>query len=179
MPRCKNCKTKFVAKYFLQKFCLGSDACIKAISKEIKAKVFAQYLGQKCRQINTEQDLILKGLTQSAFEEDDFICIIGYEENFLQQDEIFVEDCQMILKPLSSIIDEHAIEVGYVMFLNEKGTVKDEDLIMWVKGALKRYRLFKELNLPSGQLLQSFGYDVPNIHLTGQTLKEAGLAIYE
>lgn len=32
MPRCKNCKEKFEAKYFNQKFCLEKDECIKALS---------------------------------------------------------------------------------------------------------------------------------------------------
>lgn len=32
MPRCKNCKNKFVPRYFLQKFCMDSDECIKAFA---------------------------------------------------------------------------------------------------------------------------------------------------
>lgn len=38
MPRCKNknCKDKFVAKYFLQKYCMKKDECIKAFSDEVK-----------------------------------------------------------------------------------------------------------------------------------------------
>lgn len=38
MPRCKNCKDKFEAKYFLQKFCLDKDECIKAFAKYAKDK---------------------------------------------------------------------------------------------------------------------------------------------
>ena len=36
MPRCKHCKDKFTAKYFLQKFCLNKDECIKAFVEETK-----------------------------------------------------------------------------------------------------------------------------------------------
>lgn len=32
MPRCKNCKNKFEPRYFLQKFCMDSDECIKAFA---------------------------------------------------------------------------------------------------------------------------------------------------
>jgi len=41
MPRCKNCKDKFTAKHFNQKFCLEKDDCIKAFTiyaKEVKEK---------------------------------------------------------------------------------------------------------------------------------------------
>lgn len=32
MPRCKSCKTKFEPRYFLQKFCMDSDECIKSFA---------------------------------------------------------------------------------------------------------------------------------------------------
>jgi hypothetical protein len=35
--RCTNCKTKFIPKYFNQKFCLETDECIKAFSTFAKA----------------------------------------------------------------------------------------------------------------------------------------------
>jgi hypothetical protein len=37
MPRCKNCKEKFTARTFLQKFCMEKDECIKVFRNEIKA----------------------------------------------------------------------------------------------------------------------------------------------
>ena len=37
MPRCKHCKEKFIARKFLQKFCMEKDECIKAFLSEIKA----------------------------------------------------------------------------------------------------------------------------------------------
>ena len=36
--RCKHCKTKFEPKYFLQKFCLKTDECIKAYVEFMKTK---------------------------------------------------------------------------------------------------------------------------------------------
>jgi len=35
--RCKNCKEKFTAKKFLQKYCMEKDECIKVFLSEIKA----------------------------------------------------------------------------------------------------------------------------------------------
>ena len=36
MPRCKNCKDKFDQKYFLQKYCMKKDECIKAFAESAK-----------------------------------------------------------------------------------------------------------------------------------------------
>jgi hypothetical protein len=38
MPRCKHCKDKFEVKYFLQKYCLEKDECIKAHSEYAKSQ---------------------------------------------------------------------------------------------------------------------------------------------
>ena len=38
MPRCKNCKDKFKAKHFLQKYCLEKDECIKAFLESMREK---------------------------------------------------------------------------------------------------------------------------------------------
>lgn len=36
MARCKNCKCKFEPKYFLQKFCIENDECIRAFAEFAK-----------------------------------------------------------------------------------------------------------------------------------------------
>ena len=36
--RCKCCKDKFEVKYFLQKYCMDKDECIKAFSESVKEK---------------------------------------------------------------------------------------------------------------------------------------------
>lgn len=58
MPTCKECKTKFVAKYFLQKFCLGTAECIKA-SKEQPKKKAIKKMSDK-RTVENETYLLLR-----------------------------------------------------------------------------------------------------------------------
>ncbi len=36
MPKCKNCKVKFVAKWFNQKYCMDNDECIKQFNESVK-----------------------------------------------------------------------------------------------------------------------------------------------
>lgn len=76
--RCKHCKTKFVPKKFLQKYCLETEECIKAFlshAKEVKAKQQrakdkkireslksnSDYLKELQKEINTIVRLIDKG----------------------------------------------------------------------------------------------------------------------
>lgn len=76
--RCKHCKTKFVPKKFLQKYCLETDDCITAFlshAKEVKAKQQrakdkktreglksnSDYLKELQKEINTIVRLIDKG----------------------------------------------------------------------------------------------------------------------
>ena len=42
MPRCKHHKTKFIAKYFNQKYCLEDDECIKAFNEFVKEETKKQ-----------------------------------------------------------------------------------------------------------------------------------------
>ena len=150
----------------------------ESVTNEVKAKVFAQYLGCKTAGI-FENDFILKGVFQSAYEDNDFIAAIGSKEVFIEQHEVYVEDLKLILKPLSSITDEDAIEVAKILKPNDEHTHNSEYGKMYVKQlfdgvmhtAMKYFSLY--------QFLQSKGYDLPNYHLNGLTLKEAGLCIYE
>ena len=125
------------------------------ITKEIKAKVFAQYLGQY---VNSS-----KG-----------ICVL--------RDMDFIDSLDWIqLKPLSVITDEHAKELAelkgnenplYIIasFRGQPEYKKgpDQRIINWFLEQTKFY-----------QFLQSKGYDLPNFYLGGKTLQEAGLATYE
>jgi len=50
MPRCKECREKFTVKYFLQKYCMEKDECIKAFrlagkEKEVNEKVKKMKVG--------------------------------------------------------------------------------------------------------------------------------------
>lgn len=38
MPRCKECNSKFIPKYFNQKFCVENDECLKALSEYAREK---------------------------------------------------------------------------------------------------------------------------------------------
>ncbi len=128
------------------------------ITNEVRAKVFAQYLGQK----TTGSALSLKWLNEY------------YENNFTS--------IKLILKPLSEISDKDAIEVAKIAnhWINDKNLMilKGKMIIEdWIKN---------KLNYLSGwqwffiyQLLQSKGYDFPRYLLDGKTLFEAGLCIYE
>jgi len=131
---------------------------IMEITNEIKAKVFAQYLGQYV------------------------ICDSEYHgKKELNGRSLFgLPPCKIILKPLSAITDEDAIEVaqlimgGFEALKNGKAFIKQID---------KRESMvlhFHPLNtFQAFQFLQSKGYDLPNYLLGGKTLNEVGLAIYE
>ncbi len=141
------------------------------ISKEIKAKVFAQYLGQKVRVINYAPvySLISVGLDGDAG--------IRSHDNIGAPCRIKV--LELILKPLSLITDEHAIECLKIR--------KMDNIFSPIGGIENAKEAILEIHWPSTflqaamttQYLQSKGYDIMNYHLNGQTLKEAGLAIYE
>lgn len=65
MPRCKQCKDKFDAKYFNQKYCMDKDECIKAHSDMAKDSEW------KKRQSKLKTDLMTRSdylkLAQAAF----------------------------------------------------------------------------------------------------------------
>ena len=72
MPRCRNCRDKFVARKFLQKFCMEKDECIAAFLKSVKEKQSKQSaketrvrLGQIRESLMTHKDWI--GLLQVVF----------------------------------------------------------------------------------------------------------------
>lgn len=47
MPKCKHHNTKFIAKYFNQKYCLEDDECIKAFNEFVKESKEKQKVKQK------------------------------------------------------------------------------------------------------------------------------------
>lgn len=166
------------------------------ITNQIKAKVFALYFGQQLLSKNDFKGEFYRISTYKNHEEPAHVelamptAIINYEIN----------DCKLILKPLSSITDEDAIEVGKILFGKEysEGTVyRHKDYEVWVKvlkpnttinqnvyigfkGGLSNGNGWGLQNmLQAYQYLQSKGYDMPQFLLEGKTLQEAGLAIYE
>jgi len=60
MPRCKECNTKFEAKYFNQKFCLDKDECIKAYAEWRKPKYEAEKKKEKTKKDRIEKEACMK-----------------------------------------------------------------------------------------------------------------------
>lgn len=92
---------------------------------------------------------------------------------------------QPILKPLSSLTPEDAIEVVKMALPGEKFKdvfLKDGKIFFQLKlkySYVMRSVDISKLSLRVGQYLQSKCYDLPQECLDGKTLNEAGLAIYE
>lgn len=132
------------------------------ITNEIKVKVFAQYFGQQFKSnagsFNFEK-------IQSSGELD-----FGYTIN----------EVKLILKPISKITDEDAINIAQMCYLGDYPEITGKKI---VKGLFEEFKNPYENNpttiVKIHQYLQSKGYDLPHYLLGGKTLQEAGLAIYE
>ena len=137
------------------------------ITNEIKAKVFAQYLGCDLKTQTGKVQLV--GIHVDNFKRVfDAVVLNG---NVTHKSEI--EGVKLILKPLSDITDEDAVEVAKMLWGN-----KMPNLIETIKHQLFTYSV-SDVPARCYQLLQSKGYDMPQYLLGGKTLHEAGLAIYE
>lgn len=151
------------------------------ITNEIKAKVFAQYWGQKCLHKDTIPNLkVCDPYDSIAYA----LSRMDNEHNHFESYKS-LDDWKLILKPLSSITDEDATELACIhkwKELWEEDGFMDEEAInrsLIEKGNdMVTTELFK-LPFKGYQFLQSKGYDLPQYLLGGKTLKEAGLAIYE
>lgn len=146
------------------------------ITNEIKAKVFAQYLGQKCQ---------------------GFIGDVKYGQSFILNghgvEQVYKDRMKLILKPLSEITDDDAIEFYESSFFPQhQRRANDNKLIEWghneqsilqIKSDAFRSVLThvwkSDLPVYVADFLRFKGYDLPNYLLGGKTLHEAGLAIYE
>ena len=146
------------------------------ITRNIKAKVFAQYLGQK---------------------HSGSIHTLAKEIEMIYGDEKFDRNIiKLILKPLSSITDEDAIEMAELfggikgdVTINRPTDLTNNDIHFTVqihqgeKNTWKSFSVPKHIDehTPNGycQFLMSKGYDLHQYLLGGKTLKEADLAIYE
>lgn len=126
------------------------------ITHEIKAKIFAQYLGQKFIDAKTKDYLEHKMNTANLD--------IMYSTHDW-------DDIKLVLTPLSEITDEDAIGVSKIIGDSQK--LCDE--LHSDRG--KRILNSKKENFMLFQYLQSKGYDLPNYLLGGKTLIESGLAI--
>lgn len=141
------------------------------VSNEIKAKVFAQYLGQ--RFVHRVHGPGASGARLEAVYLDGILCA-GFDRQYHV-------DCHVLkLRPLSAITDEDAIEVskicGYKHDQNKWGRFVAQNFVQQREDALTHTLV---VSASIYQYLQSKGYDLPSWYLGGKTLHEAGLAIYE
>lgn len=159
-------------------------------SNDIIAKVFSPYLGHRL-----SAELIYKGFTCE-------LVINNFTTSMANGMTIATaiqNNAKLILKPLSSITNEDAIEVGKILFGKEysEGDVSRNEDSVYVKvlkpnttinqnvninfngemGNMNGYSLHNVLQ--AYQYLISKGYDLPHILLDGKTLFKSGLAIYE
>jgi hypothetical protein len=176
------------------------------ITNEIKAKVFAPYVGVEMKCIAKSFQLENKILSGVVYNSRNEYVICLKKDNHI--DFVDANEWIPILKPLSQITDEDAIEVASMVDsgfkLSKKTTVKrhnndtlisintnEVDDVCMVHITLKK-NFFNvkaihedDWNITTGtafkayQYLQSRGYDLPNYLLGGKTLQEAGLAIYQ
>lgn len=146
---------------------------INNISKEIKSKLFAQYLGQK---------ILIPKVVDSK---EHWFCTPSTILNI----DVGLKDYNgtvLVLKPLSNITSEEAIEVTKLQqewksqkdikisfFIDEKNNGCLDCCIEW-EGYEHDY--YQPIYTSSYQYLQSKGYDLPQYLLGGKTLVEVGLA---
>jgi len=144
------------------------------ISNDTKSRIFAQYLGQKVRVgIKSLAELTLMIDTSECISLDTLIHtnIVGHK---------------LILKPISNITDEDAIEVAKILLSNKLNDylwnpIVGKELVGII--ASRRFYSFYYKNatnwVDAYQYLQLKGYDLTHYLLNGKTLQECGLAIYE
>ncbi len=140
------------------------------ITNEIKAKVFAQYLGQMAK-IKTPDEC------EEGEEGMENVDITGYFISTVSNHDRF-HKYFLILNPLSYITDEDAISLylvttkttWYAQMIEVEILASGKDIA--ASGGYMN-------NVFAYQFLQSKGYDLPNFLLGGKTLQELGLAIYE
>lgn len=147
------------------------------IDKYGKALALAPYIGND---IKIENDVaVMCGINMFGQIETD---------NGLRWD-IETDDIKLTsIKPLNAISNEDAIEVAKILAIdydNNETSEKHFDLAgfrVWINELFtERFAIYTGTGneiLMCIYCLQAKNYDLPNFHLNGQTLKEAGLAIY-
>lgn len=91
----------------------------------------------------------------------------------------------LILKPLSALSEMDVLGVYKILTTDERHAKlklefygKESIIETLLESRSTNNWTFNTSNYIY-QFLQSKGYDLPNVHLDGKTLKEAGLAVYE
>ncbi len=138
------------------------------ILTDIKAKVFAQYLGQKI-----DNGKILSGSVLT----DRFFALDESEERY--------RELKLILKPLSAITEPQLLEIAKLYHpdaFNVSFNINTGELVwtyMVMENVKQRAMIPIEDSAKAYQWFLQNGFDTKQILLGGKTLNEAGLAIYE
>ena len=136
------------------------------VTNEIKAKMFSHYLGQKFilpNEDNGKQKFDLRGCS-----------IENIQESHKWASAI------LILKPLSAISNEDAIQVGTSVMGKYKPLENGKAFIKQIINKESMALDFHPLStLSAFQFLRSKGYDLPHYLLGDKTLHECNLATYE
>lgn len=147
------------------------------ISNELKAKVFALYLGCLYLRDDKDQDCLRRSLDGSA--------ITGISEGITGW-----KNAKLILKPLSSITDEHMIwvyDTSHNLYEQRKlypdevkrKTPSIKEMKEQLNNGFAHYTGGWLNDAANFQYLLSKGYDIPLMLLGWKTLEQSGLAIYE
>lgn len=154
------------------------------LTNDIKIKIFAQYLGQAIELDNSGSRVRNRKLIGvGGIDDGDFQYLrlrMGEAPKGLVHNQFVSNNtCKLVLKPLSSLLDEDAIEVDKMEAWNlytggvlSEGTDPKDVVIYKLKNRF-------EYNFITAQFILSKGYDLPQYLLGNKTLQESGLAIYE
>jgi len=105
MPNCRYHKTKFIAKYFNQKYCLSDDDCIKAFSEYVKS--------EKTKKDNKKWNAEKKELKESLKNKSDYEKDLQKEINTIVRLIDKGSFCHSTKKPLNEKFDAgHFFSVG-------------------------------------------------------------------
>jgi len=138
------------------------------ITNEIKAKIMAPYIGSSCftydGSIGTKRSL--KGITWTLALQDE------------KGDVFRIDKCKVLLKPISAILDEDAIElikIYKVITSNDDGYITEHSQsIEKIKKAVIAISE-KGAVLRACQYLQSKGYALPYMDYSAQDLVDLGV----
>lgn len=153
------------------------------ITKDIKASVIAQYIGQMVKtttriaQGEGKPFRYLKGQLKEIDlgMADSFLGVLLENEKIESNHENYNTDqCKLILKPLSEISDDDALAVQKIYDGNITLHFETNKI---TRG--KKFANDPMLCYEAYQYLISKGYDIKHRFLGGLTLQQAGLAIYE
>ncbi len=141
------------------------------ITNETRAKIFALYLVcDICYENSTTDDIIVDKLNGVMFD----YCIEGEITVSLPMLDAPIQDCQLILTPLSEITDEDAIEVAKMNNLLYRKAISGRNEGIDKQAIAFGKRMAREADFATGDFLRSRGYMLPYMNID---LFEAGIAI--